>query len=107
MRGETMRPPARVPRSCRARRGFTLFELPAVSGRKRGAFTLVELLVVIGIIAVLAGLLLTVRSRASDQAAGVQCLNNLRQLGAAMNQYAQDNDQAYPYPSPLDLPGDR
>ena len=84
-------PPSRDLPRCRARRGFTL----------------VELLVVIGIIAVLAGLLLTVRSRATDQAAGVTCLNNLRQLGAAMNQYAQENDQAYPFASPLDPPGDR
>ena len=80
-----MHPPARVPRPCRARRGFTL----------------VELLVVIGIIAVLAGLLLTVRSRATDKAAQVQCLNNLRQIGMALTMYAQDNSGAFPFSSPL------
>jgi len=65
------------------------------------AFTLVELLIVIGIIAVLAGLLLTVRNRASDQAAKAQCVNNLRQIAMAMTMYAQDNDQAFPFSAPL------
>ena len=65
------------------------------AGRRAG-FTLVELLVVIGIIAVLAGLLLTVRSRASDQARSAQCMSNLRQIGLAMTMYAQANDQAFP-----------
>jgi len=68
------------------------------------AFTLVELLIVIGIIAVLAGLLLSVRSRASDQAAKAQCVNNLRQLAMAMTMYAQDNDQAFPFCAPLGRP---
>jgi prepilin-type N-terminal cleavage/methylation domain-containing protein/prepilin-type processing-associated H-X9-DG protein len=74
---------------------------PAASRGRPPAFTLVELLIVIGIIAVLAGLLLSVRSRASDQAAKAQCLNNLRQLAMAMTMYAQDNDQAFPFCAPL------
>ncbi len=62
----------------------------------RRAFTLVELLIVIGIIGVLAGLFLSTFGRARDAAAGVQCASNLRQLGMALTGYAQDNGGAFP-----------
>jgi prepilin-type N-terminal cleavage/methylation domain-containing protein/prepilin-type processing-associated H-X9-DG protein len=54
------------------------------------AFTLIELLVVIGIIAILASLLLPSLVDSKDQAKGIACLNNLRQLQLSWFQYADD-----------------
>lgn len=64
--------------------------------QKKMVFTLVELLVVIGIISILAALLLPALSSVMYTARQTQCLNNLKQLGSAWTQYAGDNDDYFP-----------
>lgn len=63
--------------------------------RKPCAFTLVELLVVMGVIAVLIALLLPTLSGARKSARAVECKAQLRELFAAQNFYADDNDGRY------------
>jgi prepilin-type N-terminal cleavage/methylation domain-containing protein/prepilin-type processing-associated H-X9-DG protein len=63
---------------------------------RRSGFTLVELLVVIGIIAVLIGMLLPALSRAREASRRAECLSNLRQVGVAFRFYALDNRDQVP-----------
>src|SRR5688500_20156930 len=63
---------------------------------RRRAFTLVELLVVIGIIAVLIGILLPTLTRARESARNAQCLSNLRQLGLGCMMYMKQHNGVPP-----------
>src|SRR5690348_13011228 len=69
--------------------------------RGKDGFTLVELLVVIAVVAILAGLLLPALAKAKARAQTVQCLNNIKQLQLVWHLYASDNDDRIPpnYPN--------
>ena len=60
-------------------------------------FTLAEILIVIGIIAVLVAILIPSLWKVREQAAAATCANNLRQIGTAFLGYAQDNEGKFPF----------
>lgn len=71
--------------------------MTALSRFRSCAFTLIELLTVIAIIALLAGLLLPSISRAKEKGRQTACAGNLRQIGQAIAIYASESSQAVPY----------
>jgi len=83
--------------SCRFVTFITIYPMnPAERSENTPGFTLVELLVVVGIIAVLAGLLFPVFAQVREEGRRATCLSNLRQIGLAFGMYLADNDGLYP-----------
>jgi len=82
-------------------RGFAVLRMPTGSRPMRerggrGAFTLVELLVVMSVISILAAILLPVTMRARGLARNTHCCANLGQLGRAVDLYVDSNETWYP-----------
>jgi prepilin-type N-terminal cleavage/methylation domain-containing protein/prepilin-type processing-associated H-X9-DG protein len=72
--------------------------MPKPMKKYRSAFTLVELLVVIGIIALLVAMLLPVLGKAKEQANMVKCASNMRQIMTGIMMYAESNKGQLPLP---------
>jgi prepilin-type processing-associated H-X9-DG protein/prepilin-type N-terminal cleavage/methylation domain-containing protein len=74
--------------------------------RSSSGFTLIELLIVIAIIALLAAILFPVFARARENARRTSCASNLKQIGIAVQMYAQDNDERMPSAGSIGGSGD-
>jgi prepilin-type N-terminal cleavage/methylation domain-containing protein/prepilin-type processing-associated H-X9-DG protein len=89
-----------VVRVCERRMARRVNGGPLFCGKRNreraSAFTLIELLVVIAIIAILAALLLPSLSKSKEQALGIACQNNLKQLQICWHSYAMDNGDVLP-----------
>src|SRR5262245_1987288 len=88
--------PGSGPRVVRQARRDANMRTTSLRLRRRRGFTLVELLVVIGIIAVMIALLLPSVARAREAANRAKCLSNLRQLHTLLTMYGQVNRERIP-----------
>ena len=70
------------------------------NSKRLNRFTLIELLTVIGVIAILAAFLLPALSKSKEKARRIQCMNNLKQIGLALFNYADDYGGLFPYGHP-------
>lgn len=82
-----------------------LFPLNSTSFHRKRAFTLIEILIVIAIIAVLAVLSTMAATSIRQKANHAKTMNQLKQIGVAINLYAQDYNNTYPAPTPADAQG--
>jgi prepilin-type N-terminal cleavage/methylation domain-containing protein len=89
LRSRTLKQALCAARPCRA-------AVRAAARQTEDGFTLVELLVVVALLTVLAGLLFPVLAQARDRARQTTCLSNLRQIGQAQLQYLEDWDERFP-----------
>ena len=72
--------------------------------RSEAGFTLVELLIVLGIVLILLAIALPTIARIREQSASVKCLNNLRQINTGFLLWSAAHDRKYPDPAALGLP---
>jgi len=68
-----------------------------MKSKTQKGFTLIELLVVIAIIGILASMLLPALAKAKNRANRIKCVNNVKQVGGALDALADDNKNRYPW----------